>query len=77
MESLIKDFETAVAPGPERVAAGVVIASATVKGAVPLLCSAHSRMMDGCFPFRHDQISTIPAPPPPNIEPWLTNWLTD
>lgn len=34
MESLIRKFEAAVAPGPERITPGVVIASATVKGAL-------------------------------------------
>lgn len=34
MESLIRKFEAAVAPGPERVTPGVVVASGTVKGAL-------------------------------------------
>jgi hypothetical protein len=38
MESLINKFEAAVAPGLARVAPGMVIASATVKGAF-LYCS--------------------------------------
>lgn len=33
METLIEKFNTATAPGPDRVTAGAVIASATLKGA--------------------------------------------